>query len=170
MRSFKFDLFTAIFSLLTIPSPPYLRPYRKLVLTLLFLLLILVGSYFWFSWMQILTFVILLFLTVSLIWVLNLLELLINANYCIVWVMIIIGHTLIVFRRRFNLEIVLSQHHTATQRLKQLQKVFEMYNFALSNCLSRNMVQIIFNKFGNQIDNTLNFFSCGHFSIFGKSK
>ena len=82
-------------------------------------------------------------------------KLLIDSNDGIVrLVVVIIGEALVVFGSRLDLNLLLGDHAVA-EGLEELEEVFEVRGFAVGDGLPRNVVEVVFDEFGDEVDDTL---------------
>jgi hypothetical protein len=83
-----------------------------------------------------------------------LLKFFIDSDNCIIGVLVPSIETEIVFRGRFHLHPSLT-NHWITESLQKLQKVFEMMSITSSDILPRDVIEVIFDSFCDEIDNSL---------------
>lgn len=73
--------------------------------------------------------------------------------------MVVIGEALVIFWSRLDFDAIFGNHAVA-EGFEQLQKIFEVSGFAVGNRLARDVVEVVFDEFADEVDDSLNLLSC----------
>ena len=71
--------------------------------------------------------------------------------------MVVIGEALIFLGSGADLRDIIFGDHAVAEGLQKLKKVFEVDDFSLGDGLAGDVVEIVVDDFGDEIDDSLNF-------------
>lgn len=59
---------------------------------------------------------------------------------------------------------------TVAEGLQKLQEIFEVSDFAVGDGFAGNVIEVVFDDFGDEVDDALYFLSCGERLVFAESE